>query len=690
MTSRSITAGLAVLVAVVVPAAGHAAPTPQLTTTPQVTTPGATTPSATPLTAPVASPHATPVVGTTPDSSTTPGEDRLFQAETAKEVLVRFKPGTSTTTRLSLIEQAGGTLDQMLSLDDTAVVDMRGSLSDALHWFALQSQIEWAEPNAMVQSAATLNYSQGDPFFTKQWALDNYGNDGRVFDADIDALASWYATKGDGATVGVVDTGVDASHPDLAGQLASAGVNFMPDGHATVADGSGHGTHVTGIIAALENDIGIVGAAPTSKVEPLRALDDTGAGTSATIASAFAYAGKQGLRIVNASLGASAPSKAVLDSIAAYPNTLYVVAAGNAGVNIDNGGGTNYPCAYDLPNILCVGASDDHDQPAAFSNRGTTSVDLSAPGVGIISTAPGNAYRYESGTSMATPFVSAVAAQIARLNPGWTAAQIRMQLIQTVDQPASLRGVSFTGGRVNAARAVGLFAGPDGQKPATVTGAVGTAGVGSATLIWQPAASIDLAVYSVESLKGSSWTVESIVETGTTVTMTGLTPGVPVSYRVRGIDRSGEEGDPSATVTIVPTAAGGEGSKTTADPKTTATTAKTATKAAAKGAGTATGEPAGTTSSTAVLSSVKRTRSKGKVRAVSFKLSAAGQVTVTAVPQSKRSAAQSVITKTFTLAAGTRAVKFGSGTPALRLKKGIWKITLATKSSKVALKVAIR
>src|SRR5207245_6881993 len=125
--------------------------------------------------------------------------------------------------------------------------------------------------------------------------------------------------------------------------------------------------------------------APGAKVLPLRALDAHGSGSMSDVAAAFAYAGKLGLPVVNASLGGGF-SRAVEDAIAAHPQTLYVVAAGNAATNDDTPSTAEYPCAYPLANIVCVGATDSSDQPASFSNYGATSVDLYAPGVNILST----------------------------------------------------------------------------------------------------------------------------------------------------------------------------------------------------------------------------------------------------------------------------------------------------------------
>src|SRR5262249_6050139 len=141
----------------------------------------------------------------------------------------------------------------------------------------------------------------------------------------------------------------------------------------------GHGTHVTGTIAALaDNGIGVAGVAPGARVMPLRALDADGSGSDSTIAEAFDYAGDMGVRIVNAALGGVGPSQPLTDAMAAHPNTLYVVAAGNSNLNTD--AIAFAPCTSPAANVICVGASTNRDARASFSNYGKTTVDVFAPG----------------------------------------------------------------------------------------------------------------------------------------------------------------------------------------------------------------------------------------------------------------------------------------------------------------------
>ena len=165
---------------------------------------------------------------------------------------------------------------------------------------------------------------------------------------------------------------------------------------------------------------------------------------------------------MNASLGGSEGSLAEYDALAAASDTLFVVAAGNGGTDEegdDNDATPTYPCAYDLPNVICVAATDNRDELAGFSNFGSTSVDLAAPGVTIASTVPrdtsGDRWAYADGTSMATPHVSGAAALAWARSPAASVADIRSALLSNVDPVPSLAGVTVTGGRLNAYRALG-------------------------------------------------------------------------------------------------------------------------------------------------------------------------------------------------------------------------------------------
>jgi subtilisin family serine protease len=288
-----------------------------------------------------------------------------------------------------------------------------------------------------------------EPWMGSLWGLRSDA------DNDTDADEAWPVTLGAGAVVGVADTGVDLTHPDLLDNLVQ-GRDFVGDVAVhNPRDAHGHGTHVAGTIAAAMNGTGVVGVAPEAKIMPLRVLSDSGSGTTADVAEGFAWAGDNGADVVNASLQGTAPSLAQRQAIADHPNTLYVVAAGNNARDLDVDWG-GYPCEYPEANVLCVGSIAENGTQSSFSNQGAVSVDLHAPGSSILSTYLNNGYATMSGTSMASPHAAGAAALVAAHTPSATAFQIKSALTSSVDAATALAGRSVTGGRLNAARAVGV------------------------------------------------------------------------------------------------------------------------------------------------------------------------------------------------------------------------------------------
>ncbi|HEY3186687.1 MAG TPA: S8 family peptidase [Solirubrobacteraceae bacterium] len=414
-------------------------------------------------------------------------------------VLVRYRPGTTAAERAdtrhdaAVARQAGLPLPRLELDKPAAAVTVDQAVAD----LNTDPDVLYAEPNRVVHAMLAAN----DNLFADEWGLNNTGQSVTsaaatpvpVAGADIDAEAAWDLTTGDASVVvGVVDTGVDATHPDLAPniwtntrEIPGNGVDddgngFVDDVHGwdfvgndnapadvTAPGGNpGHGTHVSGTIAARGNDgpgfnSGVAGVTWSSTIMPVRVLDENGSGTLADVVAGYAYAARNGARIINASLGDFNPSQTERATIASFPNTLFVVAAGNDGANTDSGDATtcgslanppascSFPCDYGLANIVCVAASDRADELATFSNFGTRFVDLAAPGVTIWSTAPGG-WRSLSGTSMATPHVAGVAALALARDPSLTTAQLRQALIQGVDKKASLTGKVASGGRLNA------------------------------------------------------------------------------------------------------------------------------------------------------------------------------------------------------------------------------------------------
>jgi subtilisin family serine protease len=378
-------------------------------------------------------------------------------AEASDRIVLQRIAGLSAAERADVRADADVSLERTLGISGVEVVVADdGDRARAVTELRADPDVVWAEPDRLRTAAA-------DPLAGLEWALDNsaqsvWGRRGTL-DADIDAPEAWTISRGAGATVAVVDSGVDLAHPDLAGGLLP-GYDWVDDDRFP-HDGNGHGTHVAGTVAAAENGLGAVGVAPEAGVIPLRVLDDDGAGWGSDVAAAFDWAGDRGIRVVNASLGSNGVTTAERLAIREHPGTLYVVAAGNSGANVDVT--PHYPCAYSEANVLCVGATDSSDARASFSNYGATAVDLFAPGVDIASTYPvgfgswlGDGYAVMDGTSMATPHVAGAAALVAAHHPGFTAAQIKAALMEGADPLPTLVGRARVAGRLNAAAALGV------------------------------------------------------------------------------------------------------------------------------------------------------------------------------------------------------------------------------------------
>ncbi|MEA2330361.1 MAG: serine protease [Thermoleophilaceae bacterium] len=406
-------------------------------------------------------------------------------------ILVRFDRDADRADRAAVRQRAGADFEESLPLSGLQVVEPQPgrSAEEVVASLERSGDVLYAETDA----TRTITALPNDRHMDRLWGLHNTGQTvagaAGTADADIDAPEAWDVTTGAaGITVAVVDTGVDYGHPDLAPNLwrnpgetgggrETNGVDddangFVDDWRGwdwvdrdgAPTDPHGHGTHVAGTVGARGNDgAGVAGVAWQVGLLPLRVLDAAGSGKVSDLVGAYAYAGRKQIRIVNASLGGAQFSQAEYDAIRAAPETLFVVAAGNDGVDNEQTG--SYPCNYALPNIVCVAATDQNDELAAFSNFGRTTVDLAAPGVNIASTWPGGSWAYMDGTSMATPHVAGAAGLVWAQAPGATVAQVRQALLSGVDPKTSLLSKTATGGRLNAFGAVGAVAGASVAPP---------------------------------------------------------------------------------------------------------------------------------------------------------------------------------------------------------------------------------
>jgi subtilisin family serine protease len=424
----------------------------------------------------------------------------------------------------------------------------------ALRQLSRSRAVVWAEPNRRM----CVSMTPSDPFYA-------------IFQWDMPVIGmpqAWDITRGDpSVSIGVVDTGVDGTHPDLAPVMwtnpgetgldangadkRTNGVDDDGDGYVDdwkgwdfvasdndPADENGHGTHVSGIADAHGNDAkGIAGVSWNTRLIPVRVMDANGSGTEANIAAGMAYAVAHGARVINASLGGPDPSQAISDVIAASPQTLFVFAAGNDGSNDDVT--PTYPCADSAPNVVCVAASDASDQLTSWSNYGLSTVDLAAPGDGIWSDWPGGGLNVLSGTSMAAPHVAGAAALLFSANPLLTAAGARAALLQSVDHLPGLAGLVGSGGRLDVAAALAFIGATPGPAAPVATTA-------SATSITATSATVRGTVdptgtsaayhfdYGTTTAYGSSTATATVTGASQAVSadLAGLTPGTTYHFRV--------------------------------------------------------------------------------------------------------------------------------------------------------------
>lgn len=427
-----------------------------------------------------------------------PKKPKRPRPENEPEILVKFKTGVSNEVIRDIAARSNDRIEDRLEIVDGlySVDDLDNADVDSLvdQYAAMTDLVDYAQPNyelgldPLESEATPIDLlkrpapvgAPNDPQFSDQWALNNGGGDGGKERADIDALQAWLATKGSKkVVVAVLDSGVDYRHKDLVAnmwirpdslpqytdnELGTFDDRYGFDADANLADpmdDNGHGTHCAGVIGAEGNNgIGIAGINWEVQIMPLKFLGRSGFGSTKNAIEAINYAvdrKKKGVnvRIISASWGSTSRSKALGDAIKAAGDAgiLFVAAAGNA--STDNDKRPHYPSNYDLPNVISVAALDRSDNLASFSNYGAKTVHIAAPGKDIISTWLNDDFRGASGTSMATPHVAGVAALILAKSPNLSVAKLRERLLNSVDKLDSLDGKVSTGGRLNAAKAIG-------------------------------------------------------------------------------------------------------------------------------------------------------------------------------------------------------------------------------------------
>jgi thermitase len=375
-------------------------------------------------------------------------------------VIVKYRQGTTSRANRAMEQRAGAArwMRGLRTGADLLWTDQNPAQVAAR--IAQSPNVEYAEPNYIVRIAAPTPQIPNDPGIPLQYGLHNTGQQGGTVDADIDgpegfATLSAANVAGAPVRVGIVDTGVDREHRDLARNIAACARATGRNGQVVEGecdDGNGHGTHVAGILGARADDgRGIAGVASNARLIICKGLGDDGSGNIAAIADCIVWAAEQGATVINMSLGGPGDSatlrQAVRTAFQQGRGALLVASAGNAGNSV-----LNFPAAYE--EVVSVAATDRRDRRAAFSTF-NADVEVAAPGVDIVSSLPGNRYGLLSGTSMSAPFASGVAAAIRARFPDLTAEAARNRLTRTVnDLGARGRDQNFGFGRVNLCNAV--------------------------------------------------------------------------------------------------------------------------------------------------------------------------------------------------------------------------------------------
>lgn len=382
------------------------------------------------------------------------------------EFTVQFKDGVSREDAERILAEKGARIvaRQRTPGYYTLGVPEGKGLFETIREFSELPEVAFAEPSEAGFNDAL--YLPDDPDFPKLWGLRNTGQVvngvAGTADADIDAAEAWDLHRGDpNVVVTVIDTGADLNHPDLLANFLPRGAedwDFADAADPVPDDADGHGTHVAGTAAGVDNVTGVIGVAPLCRIMPLRV--NLTAGMNQNRADAINYTRAQAVAnpnrryVINCSWKMNGDHAGVHNAIinAVNNNVVVVYAAGNANQNIDVT--PQYPAVY--PEVIAVAATDQKDKRASFSNFGTK-VDVAAPGVNIYSSFPNDTYTFLDGTSMASPHVAGLAALIWSRNRTLTNAQVRATIENNCDNIDALNP-GFAGklgkGRINAFKAL--------------------------------------------------------------------------------------------------------------------------------------------------------------------------------------------------------------------------------------------
>lgn len=348
-------------------------------------------------------------------------------------LLVQPRPGLSDEEFAKILKTHGAKSVGRITGIDVHIVQLPANASEkaVAALLAKNPHIKFAEPDMILKPEATAN----DPYFVNAWHLPKIG-----------APTAWDSSNGTNITIAILDSGVDAAHPDLSGKLV-AGWNFY-DNNSTTTDVYGHGTMVAGTAAATTNNgIGVASVAGGAKIMPIRVTDTSGLGYLSAMASGLTWAADHGARVANLSFEAAGGYSTVQTAAQYLKNKggLLASAAGNSGAL--------QSFAYSDTNIV-VSATDSNDAKTSWSNYGSF-VSVAAPGVGIYTTVRGGGYGAVSGTSVASPVTAGVVALMMSANPTLGAGNVQSLLYASVKDLGTAGKDSYYGyGRVDAAAAV--------------------------------------------------------------------------------------------------------------------------------------------------------------------------------------------------------------------------------------------
>ena len=505
------------------------------------------------------------VLGSPPTTEAPTFVNSTGVAYLANEVIVQRAPTTDDEAFLRELER----MDAVIVPEESSLASRFGFVRIRLPGRTNADEAINRLQRAGVTAAAERHYLAGvsaepnDPDYGRLWGLTTIG-----------APNAWEQTTGDRTlVVGVIDTGVDLDHPDLAANLwrnpdeipgngvDDDGNGFVDDVHgydfvngdSDPDDDHGHGSHCAGTIGAVGNNgVGVAGVNWSVSLASLKVLGSNGSGSLWGLAEAILYAAEKRIPVLNASLGCDGCNvsyvRAALDTYEASGG-LFVAAAGNSGKN--NDASPHYPSSHTQDAVISVAATDSGDRLAGFSNYGAQSVDVAAPGVGILSTTPGGNYASFNGTSMAAPHVAGAVALYWAQHPNASAATVKERLLSTASPLSSLQGRVLTSARLDAASLL-LSDNEPPPAPADLVARVGARS--DVDLTWSAVDASDLAGYRVRWGTESGIHVSSLDVDGT-VTSTrimGLLEGQRYFFVVHAFDAQANESPASNEVSADP------------------------------------------------------------------------------------------------------------------------------------------